>query len=107
MRYIHVENCGLAAELPDASPSPQIGVLHHVAPVLLVAREAASERERVDEGAPDELVERSPVARLRGADQLGLVQSVLPGECRNPTRRRPEKVTAGKRIGPGPERRVG
>ena len=32
---------GLAAELPDAPPGPQVGVLHHVACILLVPRQAA------------------------------------------------------------------
>ena len=63
---------GLAAELPDAPPGPQVSVLHHVARILLVPRQAARQREGVDEGAAHQLVERSSVTALGGADQLGL-----------------------------------
>ncbi len=63
----------LAAELPDRPPSSQVRLLHHVARVLLVPREAARERKGVDEGAAHQLVERISVAALCGADQLGFV----------------------------------
>ena len=63
----------VAAELPDALPGPEVSLLHHVARVLLVAGETTRERERVDEGAPHQLVERLAVAATGGTDQLGLV----------------------------------
>src|SRR3954452_7845185 len=65
--------------------------MHDVPPVLFVAREAASEGERVDEGPPNELIERFPVAGLGGADQLRLVQQ---GSSRGNAALRP--VRAGK-----------
>ena len=84
----------VAAELPDALPGPEVCLLHHVARVLLVAGEAPRERERVDESAPHQLVERLSVATTGGADQLGLVQPDLPdgyrydpGACGKVTRR--------------------
>ena len=67
----------VAAELPDALPGPEVCLLHHVARVLLVAGEPTRERERVDEGAPHQFVERLAVTAAGGPDQLGLVQPVL------------------------------
>ena len=93
IRYIQVENCGLAPELADASPRSQVGVLDHVAPVLFVAGQATRERERVNEGSPDELIESLSVARLRGTDQLGLVQSELRSrDCGHPTWSGPKRL---------------
>ena len=80
--------------IADASPRSQIRVLDHVAPVLFVAGQPTRERERVHEGPPDELVKSLPVARLRGADQLGFVQSGLPCRGLRPFDQvRPQKVT--------------
>ena len=102
MRYIHVENAASPRNFPMPLPGPQVGVLHHVARVLLVAREATRERERVDEGAPHQLVERLPVAASSGADQLGLVQPVLlSGTALRPVG--PRKGYAPDRPGCGPD----
>src|SRR4051794_15505769 len=64
---------GLAAELPDPLPSPQVCVLGHVARVLLVAGEPVRKREGVSVRQPDQLLERQPVTALGGCDQLTIV----------------------------------
>src|SRR4051794_37692927 len=64
---------GLAAELPDPLPSPQVCVLGHVARVLLVTGEPVSERESVSVGPADQFLERRPITALGGLDQLTIV----------------------------------
>ena len=86
---------GVAAELPDALPGPQVRLLHHVARILLVARETTRQREGVDESAAHQFVERLSITAAGGAEQLGFVQRVLPFWVRL----RPDPGTKGYALG--------
>ena len=59
----------VAAEAVQALPGSEICLLHHVACVLLVGREAQCERVGVDVGAAHQFVERRPIPTLGGEDQ--------------------------------------
>ena len=76
------------------SPGPEVGVLHHVARVLLVAGEATRERERVDEGAPHQLVERLPVAASAAPISSASSNRILLLGYGASTRRTPERLRA-------------
>src|SRR5256885_2060624 len=63
---------------PQAVVGPQVGVLYHVARVLLVAREAVRQRVGVGVRRPDQLIEGRPVTRLGGGDQIGQLECHTP-----------------------------
>src|SRR5207248_9792712 len=69
---------GLLPEPPQALVGPQVGVLYHVARVLLVAREAVRQRVGVGVRRPDQLIEGRPVTRLGGGDQIGQLECHTP-----------------------------
>ena len=68
IRYSQVLNCA-SPRNPEALPGPEVGLLHHVACVLLVGRETDRERVRVDVGPADQLVERRAITVACGGDQ--------------------------------------
>src|ERR1041384_3556662 len=52
----------VTTEAVETLPGPEVGLLHHVASVLLVGRETQRERVRVDVGPADQFVEGRAVA---------------------------------------------
>ena len=68
IRYSHVVNCASPRKRLEALPGSEVGLLHHVACVLLVGRESQRERVGVDVGPAHQFVERRsiPIAWRRG-----------------------------------------
>src|SRR5581483_1573691 len=68
----------VAPEALDGLPGAEVGLLHHVACVLLVPGEPEGEGVRGDVGLADQLLERLLVTVAGGGDQVLLAQRVSP-----------------------------